>query len=351
MTTTHLRQSSLIPVAASFGILLLGTVTAVKAQEVELEPPEPISTEGLEHPGFGAEGLHRVRFTVDEEGNPTNIEVVGGFTHQMAEPMLKETVGNWTFEPGTANGEPVEFHNVEYVLRSRLSEDLGVSEEVQEKITEVSQLISDEDHSKAQKEIERTLNRGPQTVMDYALLHKTLADVHIAQENYFAALEANKKATMPRTNSSGETEFMLTPEILRPTLEQRFMLSILPSVRQYPEAWRTWQLLEANFDIAGDAEIRQQAEQVKEALEGPDPIMSIARITEDNWTYEPERRIFTVADVDGRLRHIDVRCDLRNLKLDYQENVDWTLPEALGRCELDFVGRDGTQFSLYEFTE
>lgn len=350
MTTTHLRQSYLIP-AATLGIMLLGSVTAVFAQEVELESPRPVSTEGLEHPGFGAEGLHRVRFTVDEEGNPTNIEVVGGFTHQMAEPMLKETVGNWTFEPGTENGEPVEFHNVEYVLRSQLSEDLGVSEEVQEKMTEITQLIADEDFNKAQKEIDRTLNRNTQTVMDYALLHRTLADAHIAQENYFAALEANKKATMPRSNSSGETEFMLTPEILKPTLEQRFMLTILPSVRQYPEAWRTWELLEANFDIPEDAEIRQQAEQIKEALEAPEPVMSIARITEDSWTYEPERRIFTVADVDGRLRHINVRCDRRNLQLDYQENVDWTLPEAFGRCELDFAGRDGTQFTLYEFSE
>lgn len=350
MTTARLRQLRLIP-ATSLGIMLLGSVTAVNAQDVELEPPQPLSTEGLEHPGFGAEGLHRVRFTVDAEGNPTNIEVVGGFTHQMAEPMLKETVGNWTFEPGTENGEPVEFHNVEYVLRSQLSENLGVSEEVQEKMTEITQLIAAEDFSKAQKEIERTLNRSTQTVMDYALLHQTLADVHIGQEDYFAALEANRKATMPRTNSSGETEFMLTPEILRPTLEQRFRLTILPSVRQYPEAWRTWQLLETNFDIAGDAEIRQQAEQVKEALEAPEPIMSIARITEDSWTYEPERRIFTIADVDGRLRHIDVRCDRNNLQLDYQENVEWTLPEALGHCELDFVGRDGTQFTLYEFSE
>lgn len=350
MITNGLRQASIIP-AASLSLFLLGAGTALNAQEVELQPPQPISTEGLEHPGFGAEGLHKVRFTVNEAGKPTNVEVVGGFTHRMAANMLKETVDSWEFTPGTENGENVEFHNVEYILRSSLSDSLGVSEEVQEALAETTQLIADGDYRRAERRINRTLQRNTQTVMDYALLHETLSDLHIAQENYFAALEASKIATMYRINSRGETEFMLTPEILRPALEQRFRLAILPSLRQYPEAWRTWQLLEANFDVATDAEIRQQAEQVKAALDAPEPLMSIAQITEDSWSYVPERRIFSIADVEGRLRHIDVRCDRRTLKLDYQADVDWTLPAALGRCELDFVGRNGTSFSLYEFNE
>lgn len=350
MLTNDRKNARIIP-AASFSIFLLGAATALNAQEVELQPPQPVSTEGLEHPGFGAEGLHKVRFTVNEAGKPTNVEIVGGFTHRMAANMLKETVDSWEFAPGTENGENVEFHNVEYILRSSLSESLGVSGEVQEELAEITQLISEGDYRRAERQINRTLSRNTQTVMDYAVLHKTLADLHIAQENYFAALEASKTATMHRINSSGETEFMLTPEILAAALEQRFKLAILPSLRQYAEAWRTWQLLEANFDIAADAEIRQQAEQIEAVLKAPEPLMSIARINDDIWTYAPERRIFTVTDVEGRLRHINVRCDRRNLKLDYQANVDWTLPTAFGRCELDFVGRDGTSFALYEFNE
>src|SRR5690606_33661382 len=100
-----------------------------------------------------------------------------------------------------------------------------------------------------------------------------------------------------------------------------------------------------------DDPIRAQAQEFQAALDSPEPAVLLAKIVEDQWSYQAARRIFTVTDVDGRLSRINVRCELGNVELKYEEGVDWTLPESLGACTLDFIGRDDTTFTVYEFAE
>jgi hypothetical protein len=157
------------------------------------------------------------------------------------------------------------------------------------------------------------------------------------------------RATISSINARGEQEFFLTDEALKAALYKKFLLAML--VSQNKLAWETYELLQSRAPMPADDKIHEQAQAVKARLDSPEPLGLQAQITEDAWSYSPARRIFTVTNVEGKLKQINARCQRRNLELEYQEGVDWTLPASLGDCVLDFEGSDDTKFAVYEFAE
>jgi hypothetical protein len=73
------------------------------------------------------------------------------------------------------------------------------------------------------------------------------------------------------------------------------------------------------------------------------------RIGATEWSQSLRARTFTIAGVDGRIREMRITCDKADRKLEYQEDVDWTLPEGWGACTLHVNAKRGTTFALYEF--
>ena len=333
-------------------VLSLTTITFSQLlySQTILSPPQPISLTGAETPAFGTEALHKVRFTVLADGTTDDVEVVGGFTTPFAKQFVSQSVSEWTFTPGTENGEPVDFYNQEFVIRAQLPEDFTISSNTEEKLKEATKLTEEGKFDRATRMLNRSIsNNGLVTTFDYALTHEMLSSIYMAMDDPFRALETSKIATMSRTSSTGETEFILPPEVLETALRKRFLLAA--SVSQNSEALHAFETLNANFEIPADDPIIAQAEEIKVQIDSPDPLGMLAKITDKVWSYEPVRSVFTVTNVDGRLRKINVRCERKNLELDYEEGVDWTLPESFGKCILDFEGRNDTQFTVYEFSE
>jgi hypothetical protein len=73
------------------------------------------------------------------------------------------------------------------------------------------------------------------------------------------------------------------------------------------------------------------------------------RIGATEWSRTLGTRTFTITGVDGRIRGIRVACDQAERKLEYQQDSDWTIPDAWGACTLYVDAKRGTTFALYEF--
>ena len=73
------------------------------------------------------------------------------------------------------------------------------------------------------------------------------------------------------------------------------------------------------------------------------------RIGVTEWSRALRTRAFTIAGVDGHIRGIRVACDNAERNLEYQEDSDWTIPDAWGACTLYVNAKRGTTFALYEF--
>jgi hypothetical protein len=43
-----------------------------------------------------------------------------------------------------------------------------------------------------------------------------------------------------------------------------------------------------------------------------------------------------------------VECDATETRLEYQAEVDWTIPQAWGACTVEVNAKSGTTFALFE---
>lgn len=381
----RLALKRLVPLASA--LALAGGVAAQSA-DTDLVRPVPLSQPGKFTPGFGSESIVKARFTVKADGSVDDVKLETYLGNTFVGNMLQQTLKNWTFTPGTAGGKPVDFHNQEHTFAIRFYPDLqmggmggpgggrgrggpppgaggaapqppdltqlplpqlALSPKVKDAIEKITNQVAAGDGDKALKEINKLMRSDMRTVFDFALLHELKASAHMAEEEYFDALEASKLATLSAESPQGETVYFLDDSVLIGALSRRILLAA--RVRQNADAWETYQALSSRFTVPQDDPIYKVGQGVKELLDSPEPLPLLARITDDTWTYKPARRIFTVADVKGKLNRIDARCERNTLKLEYQAGVDWTLPDSLGACELDFVGRKGTTFTMYEFVE
>lgn len=372
--------------------LFLGLcASAAHAQNDTFVQPRPLTQNGKFMPGFGNEAIVRTRYTVTAEGTLEDIEFLGGFgTNPFLENMIKQNMATWTYTPGTVAGTPVAFFNQEFTFAIRVDPNappvpmggpggpggrggppaapaegaaapapvdlsnrppipLGLSPNVKEQVDVITAIVAEEDYDKALKELDNLERRDLHSVFDYALVHEMKSSILMAKGDTHRALEEAKLATLNAETPQGERGWFLTDEILQNSLRKKFLLAA--TLRQYGLAWETYEIMDGKFDIPADDQIHRQAQAIRDVLDAPDPLGMLAMISEDVWSHKPTRRIFTVADVDGRLSQITARCERRNLELDYQEGVDWTLPDSLGACTLDFEGRDGTTFTVYEFSE
>jgi TonB family protein len=313
--------------------------------------PVPVAQEGRFFPGFGTEGFVITRFTVKADGTTSNVEVVGGFTNPFMERPITEAVSKWTFTPGTVNGQPADFLNQEYVFRPKLAPVLSSSPDFQKEYVKIDEQVSAGELDAAIRKINGTFRQSIKTVLDYAVTQYTLSRTYLQKNDPYAALAAVQKTTMTSLNEAGETEYMLTPDLLEGALRQQLVLA--SSLHQEGEVLRSWEMLDALYEIPADDKLRELVDAARAKVDSTDPLPALAKIADGDKfvSYRPVHRIFTVTDVNGKLNNINARCDHRNLKLDYQEGVDWTLPPSLGNCVLDFNGRENTTFTIYEFKE
>jgi hypothetical protein len=58
---------------------------------------------------------------------------------------------------------------------------------------------------------------------------------------------------------------------------------------------------------------------------------------------------FTIANVFGEIRKVELECEEGSQRIDYEIGVDWTVPSDWGVCFLQVNAPRETTFRLYEF--
>jgi hypothetical protein len=89
---------------------------------------------------------------------------------------------------------------------------------------------------------------------------------------------------------------------------------------------------------AGDGDLPFGAQRVFQVKIGADP-----------WSHALTQHSFTIAQVTGEIRSIDLDCDEGSERLEYEADVDWTIPSGWNACILRVRAQRDTTFALYEF--
>jgi hypothetical protein len=67
------------------------------------------------------------------------------------------------------------------------------------------------------------------------------------------------------------------------------------------------------------------------------------------WEQALQWRTFTIANASGKLRSVEVHCSGSTERLQWEDGVEWRLPDDWKECGLRVDARAGTTFTLYEF--
>jgi hypothetical protein len=317
-----------------------------------ISQPAPVLTSNAV--GTPTEGWAVVRYWVLEDGTTASVRVVD-IVPPGADPSATiDAVEQWTFTPGTKDGEPIDWNNNEaIVVFQSPAEDSEPSSDFQDGYTEILETIQaqiptldgpdPEDAIKAYEGMRdanlKLLREHATNVEDIALGLSQAMFINIYLKDSHAAYEFARRATDPRNN-------LLHGEDLRVALQQRLQLEA--TLGRIRDALITFERIDAGYGPDEPNPAAEFAEQLRDRAESDEILKTMGYVGERPWRVDASRKIFTVGEIDGAIDSIDAECDSARIRLDYQENVDWRLPDSLGACTY-FVNADpGTSFSFFE---
>lgn len=291
--------------------------------------------------GMAVEGWVKVRYSVLADGTTADVRAVDTVPPQLPTKDVVRVVQGWTFAPATADGNAIDWYNNESTI---LFDDqlvpLEPSPRFQESYLAATELFNRKEFDAAKPASERLLEMGVSRLREIGLAHMLVALVNTTVPDMHTAYDAIRRAT-------DSNAVVLPPEELVQALGYRFAIEV--QLGRAVDALDTF-ARRAELIAPGESDpLAAQASAIEEALKGDGAIAVKGYVGRDPWRHTPSRRTFTLVDVDGDVREIEVECDRRKAVLEYMPDVDWTLPESWGRCTLFVAAKRNTTFSLYEF--
>ena len=304
------------------------------------EPPRPANRFGP-----GPEGWIKLRFSINTDGSTSSIEVLDLMPSTFSIRDTIKTVESWTFDPAVIDGNAVDWHNNIVVINFDLPEIPNFSgPQFTTPYNEVQELINDGRLDRAKNQALANIRKGTYSLHDVGLGNMQLTTVEMQRQDMYLAHQAIIRATLPEVTQ-------LTDEELEIALLYRFNIEI--ALGFYMNALDTYQRRSQLSLIPATEHIHQQVKQLQQALDQGYTLSAKGKILDKNegWFFIPSRRTFTIADTQGDLDSIETVCNLRKVSMEYQPDVEWSLPESWGECSLKVMGDRNTTFTFYEFTD
>jgi len=109
-------------------------------------------------------------------------------------------------------------------------------------------------------------------------------------------------------------------------------------------------LLSLNEDAVSE-QMETQAGQVRQLMNAGQRMTSAQVIERGETIHYPVHRILAAVNVNGTIATLDFQCADRVIRLPFQAEVEWNMPESWGECAMRFRGEDGATFNIVEFPE
>jgi tetratricopeptide (TPR) repeat protein len=315
----------------------------VAPRPIELVTPDVLWS----GPGTAAlrEGWVKLRYSVLADGTASDVRAVDAMPAGLDPSGAVDAARTWTFEPATADGAPIDWHNNLAVIAFNREQALtGGSPAFAEAYEEVAGLIAGARFEEAKSRGERMQRELAHTLDEAGLAQMQLAAIEHALGDPHAALDAIRRATQTEIPQLADEELTLA-------LEHRFALEV--QLGRAADALDTYERRVALARLPSRDPLARQGAALREALAAPQAGLAVQGRIDGNgqWEYPLTWATFAVGDVDGQSESLAVECHRNKAALPFELDVEVTIPAAWGECVLFVRGQPDTTFTLYEFSE
>lgn len=315
---------------------LLAQATLVPPS-VERRAPAPVvrNREGEQVAGWAI-----VRYSVLADGSTDNVEV-SAIAPPAADPdIAARTIEQWTFTPGTADGEAIDWHNNEStVLFAGTSSGNEAPPEFVELYDEVSELNDDEDFEDALEVGDELVNDVATSRAELGIALAAAAISEVGAANFHAALRMLRLATDP-------TAAALSGADLFVALQVKFRIEI--QLGRTLDALATHERIAAGYGPDDPDPFASAADELRELWDAQEFIGVVGQIDEMPWYVQSGRRYFYIDNIEGEIDSLTAECDANRLDIPFQADADYQLPERFGNCIVVVNGEPGTSFTFVE---
>lgn len=294
----------------------------------------------------GHQGWVELNFVVTEEGEVIDPVVEASSGSSAFERAAIATVKHWRYEPALKNGEPVQQCKTAVRISFAIdgSQD-GVSRRFYNKYKKIDKAIDEGNIDSASSELERLFERQGLTLGELSWLWTLQARIAGVRGDTDLQLLAVQRAL-------AVSEKWIPTSLRIGLLTTKAVLEIRKG--NYAEAMDAYIALKS-MDGADTSELDSVAKEIEALVESDQLLLSAAEIgsarcetCESSWRYKPLRRAIEIADIDGELGNLELRCDWQRYVDQAREGVAWQIPASWGECSLVVHGKTGSTFTLVE---
>jgi TonB family protein len=347
-TARILTMIAILPcVATPFASAADGDKTLLKtfARAIEREPPR-YPSRALEK---GQEGWVIVSYVVQPDGTVADPIVVESSGILDFERAALKTVLNWSFEPATLDGKPVQQCQTKAQLTFAIeSSERGARDKFVRRYNKMNRLLKEGDVDGAESLLDETMAKGEWNLYEYSRLWLVRSMIAHARGDAKAQLAALYKTV-------GKKGDFVEKRLLAAVLPMMLQLELVLS--DYSSALETYAQLQKLTNKTDDFEsLTNAVNRLRAILDSEQILLSPAKLSscddcKGRWTYEPLRRTFAFDNVAGSLDELELRCDWRLYRASIGENLSWNIPDSWGKCQLHVYGASNTTFDFLEFPE
>ncbi len=286
-------------------------------------------------------------YVVTDDGRVIEPVVEESSGSRAFEDAAMYTVTNWRYEPAMLNGEPVQQckTKVRIAFAIQGSED-KVSRPFYNRYRRMEKMLNEGDIEAASAELESAFESEGLTLAEMSWLWGLKARITGIQGDKEQQLAALRRAT------AGSSKWV-SEDLLAGLLTTKTALELESG--EFSAAMQSYEELKT-ISSADTSQLEPFIEQINSLVAGDELFFANATIGGNpncescvsQWQYRPLRRAIEIADVEGELDNLELRCEWRRFTDEAREGVTWNIPESWGDCTLVVDGETGSTFRLFE---
>ncbi|MFT6952781.1 MAG: TonB family protein [Paraglaciecola sp.] len=310
--------------------------------------PKPIKRVPPTYPRYlarsGSEGWVQLSFVVGKNGRVLDPVVADSSGISGFEKAAMRAIKKWQYNPAFVDGEAVEQCQQKVQLDFKMDKTAkGVRHKFRRAYIAARDALEANDLLQASELTANLRAKNQWNSMESAWFWLLAADLAKAQGDEIAEL-ANINRVIA-TDSYGE---LLGQDYFSVLLNRQFVLHTARA--NYAAALDTFNRIETQPDNQQSIDsLRPYADKILAILKGEQIIGVPAVIGENgNWWHKISRSALALADINGELDTIELRCHNRREIYSAATDSTWNIPASWGRCSVRVVGAPQSTFTLVE---